>query len=144
MAPPTGVFTDRDPSELVDLLDRKVLASGIVGRMMRSIDGVVVRPVSDDAESQATISRPGLFGKSPIVFVQPPGDMTQDQARSLITAAGLEASNVRKSSGMYAYEFDVGTPPAQIVTFVLGALRAVGARPPDDRWRYEGTEPQSA
>jgi hypothetical protein len=142
MAPPSGEFSGSDPAELVDLLDRKVLRSGSIGRMLRSIDGVVVRPVSDDAESQATISRPGLFGKSPFIFVDPPRELTQDHVRSLIAAAGLEAPHVRKSSGMYVYEFDEGTTAEELVAFALRALRAVGAHPPDNRWTYEGTAPE--
>jgi hypothetical protein len=141
---PSGAFSGSDLVELVDLLDRTVLRSGIIGRMLRGVDGVVVRPVSDNAESEATISRPGLFAKSPLIVVDPPRELTQDHARSLIAAAGIEAPHVRKSSGMCVYEFDERTTAEELVAFALGALRAVGAHPPDDRWMYEGTAPEGA
>jgi hypothetical protein len=142
--PPRGTFTDTDPTELVGLLEQTVLRSGTVGRLLRRIDSVVIRPASADQAPCATISRPGIVGKAPHVFVVPSPNMTQEQAQSIIAAAGLEGPHARESFGQYVYDFAGDVSGEHLVSFALAALRAVGAQPADGRWEYQGLKPERA
>jgi hypothetical protein len=141
--PPRGKFTDADTSEPVDVVQQTVLRSG-VGRLLRRIDGVVIRPVSADQVPNATISRPGLVGKAPRIVVEPPLDMTPEQAQSIIAAADIDGPQARRSSGHCIYDFAADSSGAQLVGFALAALRAIGGQAVNDRWEYEGVEPEGA
>ena len=149
-----GAFPDDDPGEVVDVLERRVLRSGI-GRLLRRINGVVIGPFPDAAAArnstrgevgnpQVTISSPGLFAKKSTAFVVPPDGMTRDWARSRVVAAKLNAPEPRKSAGQYVYDFPLDTSATQLVEFALGVLRALGAQPTNGRWAYCTTEPEGA
>jgi hypothetical protein len=148
---PGGTFTEHDLSDVADLLDQKVLKGGL-GRLFRKFDGVGVRPASTGAPPrsmraataagipQASISKSGLFSAA-TVKLWPPADMSEDDAMQLVSDAGV-GPEPRKSFGQYIYDFPGDVAGGELVKFATAALRALGARPANDRWEWWASEPE--
>jgi hypothetical protein len=140
---PRGTFPDGDPSEVVDVLERKVLRGGIA-RFLRRIDGVAISSAGAEPGSpQASISKSGLTSKGPRVHFSPPGEMTEDDVQTRVRAAALRGPEPRKSFGQYVYDFPGDASGQELVTFALDGLRALGAEPANGMWEYQGTEPEA-
>ena len=151
---PKGTFADRDPSEVIDLLDKKVLGKGVVGKLFGRIDGVVIRPswpggapgksmrnATETGIPQARISSAELTRSGPSVFLSPGEGMSQDEALAAVAAAGVKAPATRTSFGQHLYDFPPNATAAELVTFAVAALRAIGAEPVEDQWEFVATVP---
>src|SRR4051812_41749284 len=112
---PIGTFAESDPSEIVELLDQKVLKSGL-GRFFRRFDGVGIRPAiggespgsmrkaTEAGIPQASINKGGLVSKGPTVHLWPPSGMSERDAVRHVAAAGIGAPEPRKALGQYSYD----------------------------------------
>jgi len=141
----TGEFTDVDRSAVVNLLDENALKSGIAGRLLRKIDGVVISPAGSKTPGAATITVTGLVTTTPIVFFEPPSDFDRRHIRDRIDASGVDSSGVtevRDSFGVTVFEFGNDPTGTELVAFAISGLAALGVKPADGRWEYRATEPE--
>src|SRR5262245_55313256 len=148
---PKGTYSESDPSEVGDFLDRKVL-KGALGRFFAKFDGAVILPASageapksmrkatEAGIPHASITKTKLSG-SVHVHLWPPAGMTEDDVAQRVGAAGIGAPEPRKSFGQYLYEFGDDATGAQLVSFATKAVRAIGATPAGDQWIWWSSQP---
>jgi hypothetical protein len=126
-----GTFSDSDHAEVIAALRDTVLAGGL-RRLFRPVDGIVITPV-DDASSSASL--PEAFVGTRTVTFSLSGTSARDVERKLL-AANMNEPPPRTSFGHCTYELDGDPTASELVDFALRGLRALGARPLDDRWDF--------
>lgn len=147
--PGSGTFTESDPSEAVDLVDRKLLHGAL--RAFRRVDGVSIRPAQDGLDGLSRRERSAARRSVPHVWIGRPRwyrrsvtvniwGVDGDTVAGTLAAAGVDAPEARVGvGGTCALRFPNGVSADDLVRFCLAALHALGARPADGRWEYSQT-----
>ena len=138
--PPKGMFSDADPSEVVDLLDAKILTGSLVGKLFARINAVTIGPAGDDGP-HVYIAKPGLMSRTPHLTVFA-SDVEPRMVQQKIEQAGVTGAEPKISWGQLHYDFPAGVTGTQVLDFALGSLRALGVSA--TTWAYEGQVPDSA
>jgi hypothetical protein len=135
--PPKGTISDSDPSELVDLLDKKILKRSALGSLFGRLDAVTVCEAgADKGAPQVYIGKPGLVRRNPTVHVSA-ADVEDRMIQQKLADAGLSGPEPRTSFGQIMYDFPSDVSGAEVADFALGALRALGASGANG-WQYQG------
>jgi hypothetical protein len=147
--PGSGTFRESDPSEAVDLVDRKLL-HGVL-RAFRRVDGVSIRPVQEGLEGLSRKERSAARRAVPHVWIGRPRwyrrsvtvnvwGVDGDTVAGTLAGAGFDAPESHVGvGGTCTFRFPNDVAADELVRFCLSALQALGARPAGGRWEYSQT-----
>ncbi len=145
-----GSFAEGDARQVIEVLGRTIVGLGAVDRVFGRVDAVILRPTwkgggptvsmrdaTNAGVPQARISAGGLTSPGPSVFLVPGGAMTQADANAKVVSAAIPgAPQSRIQFGQHVYEFSESATGTDLLDFSFAALKAIGARPADNRWEY--------